>query len=286
MTASAVSMAGKTAVVTGATSGIGLETARELARMGAFVILGVRDAARGRLVAENIARAGGRAEVLAIDLASFASIRQAAALLASAHPRLDVLVNNAGIAVGGRELSADGHERTWATNFLGPFLLTQLLLPVLRAAPEPRVVNVSSEGHRMGALDWGDLELERRYRTFPAYANSKLAMILWTRELSRREPGVAVNALHPGAIATNIWRSLPAVLRGLIKIVLPSPKRGARPVVRLASDPALAGVSGRYYDRFAEKAPSRAARDDAAAVRLWEVASSAVGDRGQVTGDG
>ena len=284
MSEAGLAMSGKTVLVTGATSGIGLETARELARMGASVILGVRDAARGRLVAEDIAREGGRAEVLEIDLASFASIRRAATLLSSAHPRLGVLVNNAGVAVGRRELSADGHERTWATNFLGPFLLTQLLLPVLRASPEPRVVNVSSEGHRVGALDWSDLELERRYRTFPAYANSKLAMILWTRELSRREPGVAVNALHPGAIATNIWRSLPAVLRGLIGIVLPSSKRGARPVVRLASDPALAGVTGRYYDRFAEKAPSRAARDDDAAARLWEIASSAIGDRGR--GDG
>ncbi len=271
-------MRGRTVLVTGATSGIGLETALELARRGAHVGIGARDADRGQTAVDSIVRAGGTAELVVVDMASFASIREAAARFTAAHPRLDVLVNNAGIAVGGREVTLDGHERTWETNFLGPFLLTRLLLPSLRSASGARVVQVSSEGHRYGRIDWSNLELERGYKTFAAYANSKLALNLFTGELARREPGILVNAVHPGAIATNIWRSLPAFFRSLLGLILPSAKKGSRPVVRLAADPDVAGVTGRYYNRFRESVPSAAARDDSASRRLWEVAEKAVGE--------
>ena len=275
----------RTVLVSGTTSGIGRETARQLAKLGARVVMGVRDVERGRAIAARIHDDGGTADVLALDLASFASVREAAARFSDAHDSLDVLVNNAGVALRDRQISVDGHERTWQTNFLGGYLLTRLLLPALRRGNRPRVVNVSSEGHRTGRIDFDDLELARGYGGFRAYANTKLAQILFTRELARREPGIAVNALHPGALATRIWRDVPLIpLRVVILSVLwlagtgmPSAARGAKPVARLAWDPALEGMTGRYFKRFRETAPSEAARDDAAAARLWDVAARATG---------
>jgi len=268
-------MSGRTVLVTGATSGIGLETARALARLGALVLVGARDETRGRGVVETILGEGGQADLVMIDLASFASVRSAAERVSTKYARLDVLVNNAGMVARRRGRTADGHERTWETNFLGPFLFTKLLLPSLKAAPGPRVVNVSSEAHRRGRIDWGNLELERRYRSFQAYSNSKLALVLWTRELARRETLVASNAIHPGVIATNIWRAAPQPIPWILGILLPSSAKGAAPVARLAADPDLDGVSGRYFDRFRETNPSPAAQNDADARRLWEAAEKA-----------
>ena len=268
-------MTGKTVLVTGATSGIGLETARALAELGARVVVGARDLVRGQAVVDELVRAGGEAELLPIDLSSFASVREAARRLTERHPRLDVLVNNAGTVLRRRALSPDGHEVTWQTNFLGAFLLTRLLLPALEKAPGPRVVNVASDAHRTGRIDWSNLELERGYTAYRAYSNTKLALILFTRELARREPWLAANSLHPGAIATRIWRPAPAFFRFLIGVLLPPAEKGARPVVRLASAPELDGVTGRYFDKLREAAPTAAARNDADARRLWEVAEKA-----------
>jgi len=275
----------RTVLVTGTTSGIGRETARQLARMGARVVMGVRDVERGKAIATRIQNDGGIAEVLPIDLASFASVREAAARFLDTHPSLDVLVNNAGVALRNRQVSVDGHELTWETNFLGGYLLTRLLLPALRRGDRPRVVHVSSEAHRTGRIDWDDLELSRGYGGFRAYSNTKLAQILFTRELARREPGIAANALHPGALATRIWREVPLIpVRVMILSVLwlggtgmPSAARGAKPVVRLAWDPELEGVTGRYFKRFRETTPSEAALDDAAAARLWAIAGRETG---------
>lgn len=267
-----IDLTGKAVLVTGATSGIGLETARALARMGASVIVSARDPRRGEEVVDEIQSSGGHSELLLVDMASFASIERAAAKVLEKHSVVDVLVNNAGMASRLRELSPDGHELTWATNFLGPFLLTRRLLPALLGGADPRVVNVSSVGHRSGRLDWDNLELEHGFSTFRAYANSKLALNLFTRELARREPSLGVNAVHPGAIATSIWRAAPTVVRWVLERVLPSAEAGARPVVRLASAPELAGVSGRYFEKMREAEPSVMARDDAAASRLWRIA--------------
>ena len=270
-------MADKIVLVTGATGGIGLETARALARMGAQVVIGARDAARGQAVVEELAQAGHRAELLRVDLASLRSVRDAAERFADYHERLDVLVNNAGTVVRHHRLSPDGHELTWVTNFLGPFLLTLGLLPSLKSAGRPRIVNVSSVAHTVGRMHWDDLGLQRKFRGFAAYAQSKLAQVLFTRELARREPWVAVNAVHPGGIATGIWRAAPAPAQWVIRLLLPPPEKGAAPVVRLASAPELDGVTGRYFDRLREATPAPAAMNAEDAARLWEVAAQAVG---------
>jgi retinol dehydrogenase 12 len=267
--------AAATILVTGATSGIGLEAARMLARRGALVVVGARDAARGQPVVDEIVRSGGRAELFLADLSRLAAVREAATRFAAIHPRLDVLVNNAGVAARKRTLTDEGHELTWATNVLAPFLLTRLLAGPLRAAERPRVVDVGSEAHRSGRLRWDDLELSRGYGPWRAYAQSKLALLLLARERARREPGLSVNVVHPGAIATGIWRDLPWIARVLVDRLLAGAEKGAGPLVRLAADPALDGVSGRYFFRYREAEPSPAGRDDAAAARLWELVARA-----------
>jgi NAD(P)-dependent dehydrogenase (short-subunit alcohol dehydrogenase family) len=265
-------LTGKVILVTGATSGIGLEAVRALARRNAHVIVAARDAGRGQIVVDALRF---DAELLVFDVASFASIRAAAERFAATHPKLDVLVNNAGIAPVKRTLSVDGHESTWATNVLGPFLLTQALLPLLLAAEEPRVVNVGSGAHRLGKLVWDDLEFaRRRYVGFQAYAQSKLALMLLTRAQAAREKRLAVNCVHPGAIATGIWRELPAPLRFLLARFLPPPDVGAAPVVRLAGAPDTAHTSGLYFERFKAIDPSPEAMNDADGDRLWNIVAA------------
>ena len=269
------SAAGRTILVTGATSGIGLETARALARAGGRVIVAVRDAVRGAAVVQELAAAGGTAELLVADLASYTSVRQAATKFLERHPALDVLVNNAGLVTRHRQVTGDGHERMWQSNFLGHVLLTQLLLGALRRGAGPRIVNVSSEAHRSGRIPWDDVELSRGFRPLRMYAQSKLAQLLYTRELARREPAIAVVALHPGAIWTGIWKPAPAPVRWLLRLVLAPADKGAAPVVRLAVATDVAGTTGVYFNRWKEATPAPQAQDDAAAARLWDLAEHA-----------
>jgi NAD(P)-dependent dehydrogenase (short-subunit alcohol dehydrogenase family) len=269
------SAAGRTILVTGATSGIGLEAARALARAGGRVVVAVRDPARGAAVVRELAAAGGAAELLTIDLASFASVRQAAVELLARHTSLDVLVNNAGVATRRREVTSDGHERVWQTNFLGAVLLTRLLREALTRAAGARVVNVSSMAHRSGQIAWDDPDLTHGFRPLRAYAQSKLAQVLYTRELARRQPGWVVTAVHPGGIWTGIWRAAPLPVRLVLRLLLASAAKGAAPVVRLAVAPDAARSTGKYFNRWKEETPAPQGQDDAAAARLWDLAERA-----------
>ena len=266
-------------LVTGANSGIGLEAAVELARRGFHVVLGCRDRARGEQALREVrTRSGGSAELLLLDLSSLASVRQAAAELSRRHPRLTVLLNNAGLICTTRSTTVDGFETAFGVNHLGHFLLTRLLLPSLQAAAPSRIVNVSSEAHRGARWDWEDVQLEKGFGRIRSYANSKLANIWFTRALARRLPaGVTTTAVHPGSIATNFFRNWPAPVRLGLRLFFPSPEVGARPLVRLAADEDAAAKSGVYFDKLRERLPSAAAQDDAAAERLWQLSETLAG---------
>jgi len=273
---------GRTAVVTGATGGIGLETALGLARLGATVTLVGRDEARLEAARQAVAAAaaGAPPTVARCDLGSLAEVRRLAEALRGRLPRLDVLVNNAGAMNATRKLSADGHELTFAVNHLATYLLTRALFPSLRAAPAPRVVTVASEAHRMGALDFDDLDASRAYSAMRVYGTSKLCNILFARELARREGWLASNSLHPGVVATGFGRNDPGWTRLLVRAVAPflkTPEQGARTSLHVAASPALEGVSGRYFKDEREAAPRAQALDDAAAARLWEVSARLTG---------
>lgn len=280
----AESMDGKVCLVTGATRGIGRVAARELARMGATVLVTARDPGRGRDTAEEIRRDTGReVAVLPADLASQASVRELAAEVRRRTDRLQVLLNNAGAIYTTRQLSPDGHELTLALNHLGYFLLTNLLLDLLRSGAPSRVVNVASAAHRRGRIDWDDLQGERRYGGgWKAYSQSKLANILFTRELARRlqGSGVTANCLHPGVVATGFGHNNPTLFGTLVKLAAPlfiSPARGADTAVWLATAPEVAGVSGEYFARRRPIPSTRAGQDPEAARRLWEVSERLTG---------
>jgi retinol dehydrogenase-12 len=277
MMATVQRLEGKRCLVTGGTAGIGLVTARRLAEMGAEVLIVGRDESRGaaaqRLIAESAGK--GRAEFLKADLSDQDQVRALAEMVLGRWPRLDVLVNNAGAMFGRRQLSAQGLEMTFALNHLSYFLLTLLLLPVLKAAASARIVNVSSMAHRGVRLDFDDLQAERRYSRMGAYQRSKLANLLFTRELARRlDPAsMTVNALHPGFVATELGTRnafLPALLWKLSTRFAISPERGADTPVYLASAREAAGFHGEYFHRCRPVRPSPAAHDDGAAARLWE----------------
>jgi NAD(P)-dependent dehydrogenase (short-subunit alcohol dehydrogenase family) len=277
-------MEGKVCLVTGATSGIGLVTALELARQGACVVLVGRshqklDAALQQIRAETGSQ---QVEALLADLSVQQQVRDLARQFQERHQHLDVLVNNAGGMWLKRERTADGIERTFAVNHLAYFLLTNLLLDVLKASAPAHVVSVSSAAHKRATLDFDNLQGERSYRGWRQYCRSKLMNLLFSYELARRleGTGVTANALHPGFVATgfagnNGWRGrliqLAARLFGL------SVEQGARTVVSLASSPEVAGVSGRYFVRERAVDSSRASYDEAAAKRLWQVSAAMTG---------
>jgi NAD(P)-dependent dehydrogenase (short-subunit alcohol dehydrogenase family) len=281
-------MRDKVCVVTGATSGIGRVAARELARMGATVVAVARDRARGEAAVAEFTEAGGRpAELLVGDLSVQADVRRVAAEFLRRHPRLDVLVNNAGAIHSGRELTADGLERTFAVNHLAYFLLTALLRPALESAPAGRVVSVSSEAHRgVRALDFANLQGERRYTPMGAYAQSKLENVLFTYELARRlaRTRVTANCLHPGVIRSGFGRNNSGVVGTLFALAAPllsSPEKGARTTIHLASSPQVEGTTGRYFRRERPAPSSPASHDADAARRLWEVSEALTqGSRG------
>jgi retinol dehydrogenase-12 len=282
------SMAGKTVIVTGGNSGIGQATAVALARTGARTIITARDPGRGQAAVEEIRRASGsdQVELVVFDLGDLASVRAGAAELLAGCPRIDVLINNAGLVLTDRSETVDGYESTFAVNHLGPFLLTELLTDRLVASAPSRVVNVASTAHRSArhGLDFDDLQSRRGYKGMQVYGSSKLANILFTTELARRLSGkaVTVNAVHPGTVATGYGRD--GDTRGLLafglKVIKPfilTPEKGAETSVFLASSPEVAGVTGKYFVKSKARNPSAAAQDEAAAHRLWTVSEELVG---------
>jgi NAD(P)-dependent dehydrogenase (short-subunit alcohol dehydrogenase family) len=280
-------MTGKVVVITGGNTGIGKETAVALAEMGATTVITSRGAQRGAdAIADIQARARSEdVHVVSLDLASFASIRRAATEILERWDRLDVLVNNAGGIISGRRVTEDGFEMTFGVNHLGHFLLTDLLLDRLKASAPSRVVNVSSTAHRgaLRGINFDDLQREHGYNTQSVYGESKLANILFTRELARRldGTGVTVNALHPGVIRSGFGMDgdTSGLYRLMLKVGRPfltSVASGARTTIHVASAPQLEGKTGGYYVRGRERKPSAAARDDDAARRLWDVSEQLV----------
>jgi NAD(P)-dependent dehydrogenase (short-subunit alcohol dehydrogenase family) len=271
-------MTGKTCMVTGASQGIGKATALGLARLGARVVLVCRDRGRGEAAQAAIRQAvpGAEVELMLADLSDQKQIRQLAQDFKAKHDRLHVLVNNAGAIIMERRLTVDGLEATFATNHLGYFLLTTLLLDVLKASAPARVVNVSSAAHRRGKLDFDDLQHERSYSFMRVYSDSKLANIYFTRELARRlaGTGVTANCLHPGVIGSNFGQSDATWFKIMMKLGKPflgSEASGAATSIYLASSPEVEGVTGKYFVKSKERHPARVAQDDAVARRLWDV---------------
>ncbi len=278
-------MSGTTCLVTGATGGIGKETALRLALLGATVVIVARDAARGAAAGAEIT---GRVplaqvEVMTADLSSLAQVRRLAGDVLGRHGRLDVLVNNAGVISPRRQLTADGLETTFATNHLGPFLLTSLLRGLLERSAPARVVTVSSAAHKQaGAIPWDDLPRGAQSAQAQAYPVSKLLNILFTAELARRLAGngVTANCLHPGFVRTGLGRDVTGVLGTVLPLILrvrPGPAAGARTPVYLASSPEVAGVTGGYFVNCKPAEPSALAKDTRAAARLWALSEDLAG---------
>jgi retinol dehydrogenase-12 len=268
-------LTGRTFLVTGANSGIGRAMVEALAADGGRVVLAGRSERRMAPVLDGIRGRDPRAEVefLEVDVADLGSVRRAAAAFLPTGRALDVLVNNAGVA-GTEALSADGFDLTYATNHIGPFLLTALLRPAIERAPQGRIVNVSSVAHREASvIDWSLLERRSAPRRsgFKDYAVTKLMNVLHAKELARRLAGTRATtyALHPGGVRSNIWRALPRPAQWLIKLFLISNEEGARTQLYCATAPELATATGRYYDKSREAPCSPRADDPALAAELW-----------------
>lgn len=277
---------GKVVLITGATGGLGLEAAIALAKQGARLLIVGRDPdrTRGALI-EIRDKSGTQAQSYLCDFSRQGDIRALAAEVRRDQPRLDVLVNNAGGVQKRREVTVDGIEKTFATNHLGYFLLTTLLLDlIIRSAPA-RIVTVASIGHRGGTMDFDDLGFERGYWIMRAYRRSKLANVLFANELSRRLAGTGVtsNSLHPGGVATNIWSGAPIWTKPLIHFWLRrrfiSAAAGAEAIVQLAASPALEGVTGCYFEEQQAVPPAPLGRDEALSKRLWEISERMTGPR-------
>jgi NAD(P)-dependent dehydrogenase (short-subunit alcohol dehydrogenase family) len=278
-------MNGKICMITGASSGIGKATALGLASLGATVVLVCRDNERGEKARREISQRSSNPSISLIvaDLASQKSIHQLAKEFTATHPRLHVLINNAGVLLTKRTFTEDNLETTFAVNHLAPFLLTNLLLDTLKAGAPSRIVNVSSEAHQGAKINFDDLQGEKHFSGYNAYSQSKLANILFTHELSKRldGTGITANCLHPGVIRTSLGRNQNNILFRagyvLVSLFFASPTKGSETVVYLASSPNVEGVSGKYFVKKKEKKSSAESYDEAAALRLWQMSAQLTG---------
>ncbi len=277
-------MQGKTVVITGATSGIGEVAALALAKMGARIVFVARSKTRGD---ETLARlrssAPGIAHALYVgDLLRLSEMKRIAAEIAAAEAQVDILINNAGAMFGSRQLTEDGLERTFALNHMAYFVLTAGLRKRLAAAPAARIVNTASDAHRGATLNLDQIQSASGFGGMKAYSHSKLCNILFTRELARRLRGTAVtaNCLHPGFVATRFGDESGGLISGVVgfaKLFAISPAQGADTIVYLASSPEVAETSGQYFYRCRPATPTTAARDDRAALALWQRSAALAG---------
>jgi NAD(P)-dependent dehydrogenase (short-subunit alcohol dehydrogenase family) len=274
-------MTGKTVLITGASAGIGKATASELAARGARLVLACRDpdkAARAR--GEILARTpGALVDVVRLELASLRSVRVCAAELVASYPRIDVLINNAGVFPPDYLPTEDGFEMQIGVNHLGHFLLTNLLVETLAASAPSRVVTVSSMMHAGGKIDFASFRKPDKYSAMAAYRQSKLANIVFANELGRRlaKRGVTSTSLHPGSVATEITRDSPLWMRAAFRVIGASPAKGARTSVYLASSPEVEGVTGRYFVGCKQAKTDPLAQDEALARALWDESAKLVG---------
>lgn len=276
-------MKGKICMVTGANSGIGKAIASGLAQMGATVVMVCRDHTKGELAMADIKRTteNQTVELMLADLASLDSVRKLVRNFTKSHDNLHVLVNNAGLIIGRREVTSDGFETTFEVNYLSHFLLTNLLLDVLKASAPSRVVNVSSDAHFTGHMDFEDLQEEKRYRAMKSYAQSKLAQVLFTHELAEitKGSGISVNCVHPGAVRTR-WGDEAGILSMGIRIARPfmiSPERGAETPIYVATSPEVEGISGEYFSKKSVQKSSKESYDNNVAKKLWDISLKLAG---------
>jgi retinol dehydrogenase-14 len=270
-------MGGKVVLITGGTSGIGKSAATALAAMGAEVVVTGRSRERGEAAIEEIRRASGNegVSIALADLTVQAEVRRLADEFGRSHDRLDVLINNAGAVFSKREETVDGIERTLALNHLAPFLLTNLLLGLIKDSAPSRIITVSSEARRRAEIDFDDLQSERNYRGFQVYGNSKLANILFTYELAERlrGTGVTANCVHPGPVSTNFGMNnggLMVLLFRALKPFMRTPEQGADTLIYLASSPEVEGVSGRYFADRKVISSFEEPHDVSVQRKLWE----------------
>jgi retinol dehydrogenase-14 len=271
-------MQGKVCLVTGANGGLGKATALGLARLGAKVIMASRDQTRGEAARAEVEAAGGKgAELLLLDLADLDSVRRAAEEVRARYGRLDVLINNAAVYKQRRELSRQGYELMFATNHLGPFLLTNLLLDLLKSSEPARVISVAAPSTTK--LDFHDLQGELKFGAFSAFGASKMANLLFTYELARRLQGrgVTANVLHPGLVKTALMGEAPAAVRWILNLISTTPEKAAATPVYLASSPDVRGVSGKFFKGQKQISSNAYSQDRDVQHRLWEVSEKLVG---------
>lgn len=284
MSQSDVLMTGKVCLITGATSGIGEVTARQLARMGCSVVITARDQRKAEISVDKLRSESGSLKIdgLVADLSSQDEIRNLAAEFKRQHDRLDVLINNAGAIYLRRHLSQDGIEMTFAVNHLAPFLLTNLLLEMMIDSAPSRIINVASNSHEGQEIDFDNLESQRSYNFMRAYGRSKLANVMFTFELSRRlaGKGVTVNAVHPGLVGTNMGSNngwLVRLFLPLFRLFSLRPEVGAETSIYLASSPDVEDISGKYFYQKQAVTSSQYSLDEAKARQLWEVSAEMIG---------
>ncbi|MHA2601401.1 MAG: SDR family oxidoreductase [Candidatus Thorarchaeota archaeon SMTZ1-83] len=278
-------MMGKVCIVTGSNSGIGKETALALTGMGATVVMAVRDLQRGEDARAEIIKRTGKdtIDLMICDLSSIKSIQQFVGEFSAKHERLDVLINNAGAACHERQVTENGLERSLAVNYLGPFLLTRELLPLLERSAPSRIINLSSGLHTRAKIDFDDIQSERNYKGMRAYETTKLMFLMYTYELARRleGTGVTANVVLPGFVATNLGANMGGLRNKIMfKLVRPfqiSPQKGAETSVYVASSPELEGVTGRCFAESQERLSSEESYDESVQKRLWDIAESLLG---------